>query len=80
MAHSSTEFAHNVPVILGTPTMDWAIRALKESKIDRLATPWACVRKSTLLWAATTRVAAVRADVTTKPIDAAWVMRNQCIS
>ena len=49
--------------------MDRAIRALKESEIDRLATPWACVRKSTLLWAATTRVAAVRADVTTKPID-----------
>ena len=69
MAHSSAEFAHHVPIILGTPTMDWAIRALKESEIDRLATPWACVRKSTLLQAATTRVAAVRADVATKPID-----------
>ena len=69
MAHSSAEFAHHIPIILGTPTMDWAIRALKESKIDRLATPWACVRKSTLLQAATTRVAAVRADVTMKPID-----------
>ena len=51
--------------------MDWAIRALKESEIDRLATPWACVRKSTLLWAATTRVAAVRANVTMKPVDVA---------
>ena len=69
MAHSSAKFAHHIPIILGTPTMDWAIRALKESEIDRLATPWACVRKSTLLWAATTRVAAVRADVTMKPID-----------
>ena len=69
MARSSAEFAHHIPVILGTPTMDWAIRALKESEIDRLATPWACVRKSTLLRAATTRVAAVRADVATKPID-----------
>ena len=49
--------------------MDWAIRTLKESEIDKLATPWACVRKSTLLWAATTRVAAVRADVTTKPVN-----------
>ena len=49
--------------------MDRAIKTLKESEIDKLATPWACVRKSTLLWAATTRVAAVRADVTTKPID-----------
>ena len=49
--------------------MDRAIRALKESEIDRLATLWACVRKSTLLQAASTRVAAVRADVTMKPID-----------
>ena len=80
MAHSSAEFAHHVPIILGTPTMDWAIRALKESEIDRLATPWACVRKSTLLWAATTRVAAVRADVTTKHIDMSWVMKNRCMS
>ena len=69
MARSSTEFAHHVPVILGTPTMDQAIRALKESEIDRLATPWACVRKSTLLRAATTRVAAIRAYVAMKPID-----------
>ena len=69
MAHSSTEFVHHVPIILGTPTMDRAIATLKESEIDRLATPWACVRKSTLLWAATTWVAAVRADVTMKPIN-----------
>ena len=69
VACSSAEFAHHVPIILGTPTMDQAIKTLKESEIDKLATPWACVRKSTLLWAATTRVAAVRADVTTKPID-----------
>ena len=39
MARSSAEFAHHVPIILGTPTMDWAIRALKESEIDILATP-----------------------------------------
>ena len=69
MACSSAKFAHHVPIILGTPTTDRVIRALKESKIDRLVTPWACVRKSTLLWAATTRVAAVRADITTKPVD-----------
>ena len=69
MAHSSAEFAHHVPIILGTPTMDRAIKTLKESEIDKLATPWACVRKSTLLQVATTRVAAVRADVTTKPVD-----------
>ena len=69
VAHSSAEFAHHIPIILGTPTMDRAIKTLKESEIDKLATPWACVRKSTLLRAATTRVAAVRADVTMKPID-----------
>ena len=69
MAHSSAEFAHHVLVILGTPTTDRAIATLKESKIDRLATLWAFVRKSTLLWAATTWVTAVRADVPTKPID-----------
>ena len=69
VACSSAEFTHHVPIILGTPTTDWAIRALKESEIDRLATLWACVRKSTFLQAATTRVSAVRADVTMKPID-----------
>ena len=69
VACSSAEFAHHVPVILGTPTTDQAIKTLKESEINKLATPWACVRKSTLLHAATTRVVAVRADVTTKPVD-----------
>ena len=69
MAHSSAEFAHHVPIILGTPTTDRVIVTLKESEIDRLATLWACVRKSMLLWAATTQVTAIRADVTTKPIN-----------
>ena len=45
VARSSAEFAHHVPIILGTPTMDWAIKTLKESEIDKLATLWACVRK-----------------------------------
>ena len=70
VAHSSTEFCtpchhHN----WGTPTMDQVIATLKESEIDKLATPWACVRKSMLLWAAATWVSAVRADVATKPVD-----------
>ena len=69
VAHTSTKFAHHVPIILGTPTMDRVIVTLKESEIDKLATPWACVRKSTLLWAAATQVSAVRADVVTKPVD-----------
>ena len=79
MACSSTEFAHHVPIILGTPTMDRAIKTLKESEIDKLATPWACVRKSTLLQAATTRVAAVRADVTTKPVDVTGYEEPVCL-
>ena len=79
MAHSSTKFAHHVPIILGTPTMDWAIKTLKESKIDKLATPWACVRKSTLLRAATTRVTAVRADVAMKPIDVMGYKEPVCL-
>ena len=69
VACSSTEFVHHVPIILGTPTMDQVIATLKESEIDRLATLWACVRKSTLLQAATTWVTAVRADITTKPVN-----------
>ena len=49
VGHSSTEIAHHVPLILGTPTMDQVIATLKESEIDKLVTPWAFVRKSTLL-------------------------------
>ena len=56
IACSSAKFAHKVPIILGMPTTDWAIATLKESEIDELATPWACVRKSTLLQAVATRV------------------------
>ena len=80
VAHSSVEFAHHVPtLILGTPTMDWAIKTLKESEINKLATPQACVRKSTLVQAATTRVAAVRADVTTKPINITGYKEPVCL-
>ena len=69
VAHSSAEFAHHVPIILGTPTMDQVIVTLEESEIDKLVTPWACVRKSTLLRAVATQVSAVRADVVTKPVN-----------
>ena len=71
VAHSSAKFAHHVPIILGTPTMDRAITTLKESEIDKLATPWACVRKSTLPQAVAIQVSAVRANVMTKPVDVA---------
>ena len=46
VARSFAKFAHHVPIILGTPTTDWAIKTIKENKIDRLATPLACVRKA----------------------------------
>ena len=49
MSQSSAKFVHRVPIIFGMPTTDQAIATLKESKIDELATPWAYVRKSTLL-------------------------------
>ena len=69
MAQRSTEFVHKVPIILGMPTTDRAIATLKESEIDELATPWASIRKSTLLQAAAAQVSAVRSDITTKPVD-----------
>ena len=49
VACSSAEFVHHVLIILGTPTTDQAIATLKESEIDMLVTPWACIRKSMLL-------------------------------
>ena len=69
IAWSSAKFAHKVPIILGTPTTDWAIATLKESEIDELATLWACIRKSTLLQAVVASVSAIRANVATKPVD-----------
>ena len=67
------------PIILGTPTTDRAVKTLKESKIDRLATLWACMRKSTLLQAATTQVTAVRADVAMKPINVTGYKEPMCL-
>ena len=69
IARSSAEFAHKVPIILGTPTTNQVIATLKESKIDELATLWACIRKNTLLQAAVAQVSTIRANVTTKPVD-----------
>ena len=79
MAHSSAEFMHHVPIILGTPMMDRVIATLKESEIDQLATLWACVRKSTMLWAATTWVTAVRADVAMKPVNVTGYEEPVCL-
>ena len=79
VAHSSAKFMHHVPIILGTPTMDRVIVTLKESEIDKLATPWACVRRSTLLQAAATWVSVVRTDVTMKPINVAGYEEPVCL-
>ena len=79
IAHSSAEFAHKVPIILGMPTTDQAIATLKESEIDELVTPWACVRKSMLLRAAATRVPLIRADIATKPVDVTGLPRARDI-
>ena len=69
IACSSAEFVHHVPIILGTPTTDQAITTLKESEVDKLVTPWACVRKSMLLPAAATWVSVVRASIMMKPVN-----------
>ena len=69
VAQSSTMFTPKVPIIFGMPTSDWAVATLKEGEIDELATPWACIRKSTLLQAVAVWASAVRADVATKPVD-----------
>ena len=69
IAQSCAKFVHRVPIILGMPTTDQAIAILKESEIDELATPWACIRKSTLLQAAAAQASTVRVDITTKPLD-----------
>ena len=35
-----SEFSWRVPVIIGTPTIDWVVRALKESKLDTVPEEW----------------------------------------
>ena len=52
---------------------------LKESEIYELATPWACVRKNTLLQAVVTWVLAIRADVATKPVDPMGYQEPMCL-
>ena len=59
--------------------MDQAIAILKESKIDELATPWACVRKSMLLQAVATQILVVRVDVTMKQVDVMSYEEPMCL-
>ena len=44
-----SNFASQIPVILGTPTISQAINVMREVEIDALAMPWANVRVAHLL-------------------------------
>ena len=35
-----SEFSQRVPVIIGTPTIDWVVQALKESELDTILEEW----------------------------------------
>ena len=52
---------------------------LKESEIDNLATPWACVRKNMLLQAVAAWVSVVRANVTMKPVNVMGYEEPVCL-
>ena len=44
-----SNFAAQIPVILGTPTISHVINVMKETEIDALAMPWVTVRVAHLL-------------------------------
>ena len=44
-----SNFAAQIPVILGTPTISWVINVMKEAEVDALAMPWANARVVHLL-------------------------------
>ena len=44
-----SNFATQIPIILGTPTIGWVINVMKEAEVDALATLWANARVSLLL-------------------------------
>ena len=45
-----SNFAAQIPVILGTPTISQVVNVMKEVEIDALAMPWANARVAHLLW------------------------------
>ena len=49
MVPDELEFSRHVPIVTGTCTLERIINVIKESKMDRLSTPWAMVRASHLL-------------------------------
>ena len=40
MIRDGSEFSWRVPVIIGTPTIDRVVRALKESELDTIPEEW----------------------------------------
>ena len=62
------------PVILGTPTLYWVMKVIKEGKISKLAIPWAASHVSWLLRNVQARMGrATRDDVANKPISSTSV-------
>ena len=41
-----SEFSRRVPVIIGTPTIDWVVWALNESKMDTIPEEWQRARRT----------------------------------
>ena len=57
------------PVILGTPTLYWVMEVIKESKISKLAVPWASSRVSWLMRDVLAKLGQVVVnDIANKPI------------
>ena len=44
-----SNFAVQIPVILGTPTIDWVVNVMRDVEVDALVTPWANARAAHLL-------------------------------
>ena len=44
-----SNFAAQIPVILGTPTISWVVNVMKEVEVDALAMPWVNARVAHLL-------------------------------
>ena len=44
-----SNIAAQIPLILGTPTIDWVVNVMKEAEMDALVMPWANARVAHLL-------------------------------
>ena len=44
-----SNFAAQIPVILGTPTISWVVNVMNKAEIDALAMPWVNARMAHLL-------------------------------